>query len=222
MHGARRRPARMIPARGFGRKRAAPAGRMLGTRWGGMRVELAQVVFLDLLLLRFLGEAAFDGLLLWTTARLAGRPFQRVRLVVAACLGAVYAAWETLAGAGVVPLPALGGRLILVVLVSWLMLAVAFDLSRPRSLIPLMAPFYGSVAAAAGTGFAAGFLLGDGSQPNLPAAVSAAALALGFLGLLAPRWIRREALQRSSELLVRVEVADRAVEVVGLLDTGNL
>ena len=50
-----------------------PAGRMPG-EGGGEVVELTRVIYLDLLLLRFLGEALFDGLLLWTTARLAGRP----------------------------------------------------------------------------------------------------------------------------------------------------
>lgn len=184
-------------------------------------VELTRVVYLDVLLLRFLGEALFDGLLLWTTARLAGRPRLWGRLVVASVLGAGYGLWESLAAAGLVGLPPLAGRIGLVVLVSWLMLAVAFDLSRPRSLLPLLAPFYGAVAAAAGAGFAAGFLLGQGTQPNWGAAVGTAALTLVAVGWRAPRWLRRESLQRSTELLVRVEVGTRWVEVVGLLDTGN-
>src|SRR5690606_1876513 len=158
-------------------------------------------------LLRFLGEALFDGLLLWTTARLAGRPQNWGRLAVASLVGAGYGLWESLAALGMVPLPPLAARIGLVLLVSWLMLAVAFDLARPRSLLPLLLPFYGAVAAAAGAGFAAGF--------------TAAGRALAVRGWQAPRWLRRERLQRASELLVRVEVGGRWVEVVGLVDTGN-
>lgn len=184
-------------------------------------VELTRVVYLDVLLLRFLGEALFDGLLLWTTARLAGRPRLWGRIAVASSLGAGYGAWESLAMAGLVTLPPLPGRVALVLFVSWLMLAVAFDLSRPRSLLPLLVPFYGAVAAAAGAGFAAAYLLNQDGQPNWTAAVSTAALTLVVMGWRAPRWLQRESLQRSTELLVRVEVGGRSVEVVGLLDTGN-
>ncbi|WP_158509604.1 sigma-E processing peptidase SpoIIGA [Limnochorda pilosa] len=184
-------------------------------------MELVRVVYVDLLVLRFLSDAAFNTLLLWTTARLAARPARWARLALAALLGAAYAAWETLAAAGVARLPALPARIALVVLVSWLMLAVSFDLSRPRSLFPLWTPFYGAVAAAAGAGFAAGFLLGDGRQPDLAVAMGGAAVTLAALGLWGPRWLRRETLQRSSELLVRVEAAGRRVEAVALLDTGN-
>jgi len=188
---------------------------------GGEVVELTRVIYLDLLLLRFLGEALFDGLLLWTTARLAGRPRNWGRLAVASLVGAGYGLWESLAALGMVPLPPLAARIGLVLLVSWLMLAVAFDLARPRSLLPLLLPFYGAVAAAAGAGFAAGFLLGQGPQPNGAAAVTTAGLTLAVMGWQAPRWLRRERLQRASELLVRVEVGGRWVEVVGLVDTGN-
>ena len=60
-----------------------------------------------LLLLRFLGDGPFDGLLLWTTAQLAGQAPELGPLAVASLVGAGYGLRESLAALGMVPLSAL-------------------------------------------------------------------------------------------------------------------
>ncbi|HEX6972670.1 MAG TPA: sigma-E processing peptidase SpoIIGA [Limnochordia bacterium] len=179
------------------------------------------VVYLDIELLIRAAEFLFDYLLLWAAAEVTGHPARKRRLAAAAAIGSAYGLIYRLAALHLLPAHALIRSWPVVVMVSALMLALAYAPVRWRRLASLGAAFYGILFCSAGAGLAAAYLLGSPDEPNglIGRIVALAGIAvtaeLGF-GI----W-RRQVWQGLYHMPLEVVFGTRSVRALSLVDTGN-
>lgn len=172
------------------------------------------VVYADEL---FLENLIIDYVLLIVTSRLSGIAAQRMRVLAAALLGAVYALLAALSGAGF--------------LISWafkvavglLMVMVVFGAAR--ELLRVCLVFFGVSAAFAGAVMASAIVRGEGLAPAAVGHVSFGALLLAFavfyvLFTAVFRSVTRRRTKGSIGTLTVTYRGRRAV-LPALLDTGN-
>ncbi len=175
------------------------------------------VVYLDSL---FLLNWVLDYLLLLATAKVTGRPFSRVRLALAAGLGAGYAAALFLPGLGFLGQPPVKvGAGVLMVLIAY---------GQERRLFRLTLVFFALACALGGGIFMIG-LLGGGAvvmengvpctRLDVKVLLLSAAGCYGVFSLV----FRKAAAHSPGRELVKVEVrlGEARVKLTALLDTGN-
>lgn len=156
-----------------------------------------------------------DGVLLWAAGRFGGFICRRLRLSVAAALGALYGVgllYPALAVLYIMPLP---------LLFPLLMLWVAFGRMPLRRFGWLVLCFYllaavmGGVALAVRPGLAA-MKFGMGAVWLLPALLAAVAMAL-----MSCRWLRRMIRQSGLQVAAVLDFAGRSCTVRCFQDSGN-
>lgn len=158
----------------------------------------------------FLLNFIIDYLLLLSAARLAGEPFRRLRLVLGAFLGGLYAAAVFLPGGGFLSRP------LCKLAAPVMMTLLAFGSSRRLLRVSLV--FLGVSAAFGGGVLALQLFLGAPAVLDLKTTLLAAAGCYLFLTLL----FRRTARHGGGELApARLELSGRTCRLTALVDTGN-
>jgi len=188
-----------------------------GTAIGGARA----VIWMDVLILQVAANCLFDCLLLWATSAVTRTPTSRGRLLAAALTGTGYYLLHLLAEARVVPYYGALRSVPVVVLVSALMLFLAFGRLRLRRLVSVAAHFYGIGFAAAGAGMAAAHLLGSPSRPDTIAGFLAASGAILLIAELGWGAVQRSIWQQLYHMPVEIRFGDRSCRLQALVDTGN-
>lgn len=175
------------------------------------------VIYIDTL---FLLNLIMNYLLLLVTAKIAGETFSRIRLLLAAIVGAAYAVAVFLPGLGF--LTAVASKLV----VAAAMVLVAFR--RSKAVIRLTLVFFGISFAFAGCVLALYFFTGQGSLhngvPYVPVNMKVLLLSAAACYLLLSLTFRRTARHGAGKRdLTEVEIrrGSRTVRLTALLDTGN-
>ena len=176
------------------------------------------VIYVDTL---FLLNAAVDYLLLLASARLAGEPLARLRFLLGAALGGLYAVAIFLPGLSFLARPPcrLAAAVLMVLAAFW----------KSRRLLRQVVIFFALSCAFGGGVLAIGLLGGRGltlsngvlySGMDLKIVLLSAAGCYGALTLLFQRTGRHTA--ASGELRpVRLTLGERQVSLIALVDTGN-
>ncbi|MBQ6808018.1 MAG: sigma-E processing peptidase SpoIIGA [Firmicutes bacterium] len=162
-----------------------------------------------------------DFFLLWATGRFLRRDARVWRLLAASLLGAVYGA------AMLIPWLAWLYTLPAAVLVSLILLLLAFGYGSRRSFLKLFAGFYLVAFAMAGSALAGAYFLEQrGFRFGLPQTMASGALLFGLavavilarrgVVLLRSKWNRED-----FHTMVEVWVAGRSCRFPALIDTGN-
>ncbi|MBO8142745.1 MAG: sigma-E processing peptidase SpoIIGA [Firmicutes bacterium] len=197
-------------------------GRGIGRRGEGRTIARATtVVLIDVFVLQLAANFLFDYLLLWATAAVTRTPTSRRRLSGAALLGTGYFFLYSVAEAGVVPYYGILRFPPVVLLVSLLMVAVAFRPLRARRMAMVAAHFYGVGFAAAGAGMAASFLAGDPARPDGLAGFLAACGAILIIAELGWGVVQRRIWQQLYQVPLEIRFGDSVHRVEALVDTGN-
>lgn len=175
------------------------------------------VVYLDVLLLL---NFCMDFLLLWTAGRVQRRATPLWRLLLAAALGGGYASCMVLR------LPQWLWSPPAAILVSLLMLALAYPYGGLRAFLRLTGAFYLAACAAAGAALAAAALMQKSHWPGSLISVRWVALLMALpVALIVSRRsytaLRRAWSRDSFRARLQVEAAGRRTALTALIDTGN-
>ena len=176
---------------------------------------------MDVLVLQLVANFLFDCLLLWATAEVTRAATSRGRVLYAAGLGTLYFLLYVLAQAGLVPFYGVLRWIPVVLLVSALMLLVAFGPLRPRRMLVVAAHFYGVGFVAAGAGMAASFLIGSPAQPDALAGFLAASGVILLVAELGWGVVQRRIWQQLYHMPLEVRFGQQVCRVQALVDTGN-
>lgn len=184
-------------------------------------MALERIVWIDVLVLALVANFLFDYLLLWATAEVSRIPATRGRLALGALLGTVYFVAYLLAQAGLTPFFRLLRFVPFVLLVSAIMLAVAFPGIPRRRLVTAAGYFYLIGFAAAGAGLSAAFLLGAPGSPHMFAGFLVAVASILTLAELGWGVVQRRLWLHVFQLPVQIRFGDATRELTALVDTGN-
>lgn len=176
---------------------------------------------MDVLILQVVANCLFDCLLLWATAAVTRTPTTRARMLAATLTGAGYYLLYVLAEARLVPFYGVLRSLPVVVLVSGLMILLAFGRLRVRRLLTVAAHFYGIGFVAAGAGMAAAFLMGNTSRPDAIAGFLAASGAILLVAELGWGAVQRTIWQQVYQMPLEIRFGDLTCRLQALVDTGN-
>lgn len=175
-----------------------------------------QVVYLDTL---FALNALMDYLLLLASARMAGEPLYRGRLVLAAVFGGVYASGAVLVGGPLIhPVFKLGTAVLMVLI----------GLGRSRRLLRQTLIFFFLSCALGGGVLAIGTMGGTGaaqggvirSGMDLKVVLLSASVCYFFVSVVTKRAARHSG--KHGELMeVSLELCDKRISFTALMDTGN-
>ncbi|HEY8417536.1 MAG TPA: sigma-E processing peptidase SpoIIGA [Limnochordales bacterium] len=179
------------------------------------------VIWVDVLVLQLLANFLFDCLLLWATAEVTRAATSRGRVLAAAALGTAYFLSYVLAQAGLMPFYGVLRWIPVVLLVSALMLLVAFGPLRLRRMLVVAAHFYGVGFVAAGAGMAASFLIGNPGQPDAMAGFLAASGAILLVAELGWGVVQRRIWQQLYHMPLEVRFGQQVCRIQALVDTGN-
>ncbi|SHE61963.1 sporulation factor SpoIIGA. Unknown type peptidase. MEROPS family U04 [Seinonella peptonophila] len=180
------------------------------------------VIYADLV---FLLNSVIDFLLLWLTSGIRKQRVPIWRLIVAAIIGGLYATcylWTAFA-----PFYTLLFKL----LVSLIMIVIAFGFSHPAAYLRNVGVFYLTCIICGGALVALHYLLTGTAQITGGALLSESSVSW-FLVLIAFPFIwvythfTFRSIQQRSEIdsfltSVRIQIADHTIECIGLVDTGN-
>lgn len=179
------------------------------------------VVWMDVLTFQIMATFLFDWLLLWATAAVTRVTTTGRRLVVGALIGTGYYVVYVLSRQGLIPLYDLWRSIGVLLLVSVVMLLVAFDSLRPRRLLHVAAYFYGIGFVSAGVGTVASFVLGGHGQPDSVVGFLAAGGAILLIAELGWGAVQRRLWQQLYQMPLEVQFDGAGQTVTALVDTGN-
>lgn len=174
-----------------------------------------RTVYLDEL---FLLNFAVDYIVLWATARMSAAPFRRLRLLLGAAAGGVYA---VAAYFGFARLDCLAAK----ILAALAILLISFGFVSGKLFLRRVLTFFVFSFLLGGIAYSASLMLGGSIEEGmiaapwiLRAAILVSALAVGIIGSFS----RGSAVQREAgSVRVRLTLGGRSAEFDALRDSGN-
>lgn len=179
------------------------------------------VVWVDVLIIQIVAAFLFDYLLLWATAEVVRMKTSTGRLSAASLIGATYFVIHSLAYEGILPYYGLLRLIPVVLVMSTVMLLVAFGPLKARRLVAAVAYFYGIGFVSAGAGTVASFLVGSPTNPDAVAGFVAAGGAILLIAELGWGVVQRRIWQQLYQMPVEIHVGSDHCRLMALVDTGN-
>ncbi|MDO4539523.1 MAG: sigma-E processing peptidase SpoIIGA [Syntrophomonadaceae bacterium] len=157
-----------------------------------------------------------DYIILWASGRITHGRIRHRRLALAAALGAIYAVGQLFAPAMLYTGP-------VKVMISLLMLRIAFTPVNKSDFVKKLACFYAISIFAGGVSVATAYLsLGTPWIKDwLPLALLLAVLSAILIGTQGERWLLHKVAPALLNYPIRIQIEGRFCEGAALLDTGN-
>lgn len=178
-------------------------------------------LYLDVWLLRLGCNFLFEYLLLWATATVTRTRTNPRRLLLASSVGTFHYLLYLLASLGLIPFYGLLRFFPIIILVSLLMVIVAFYPAIRRKLFSVLGYFYGIGFAAAGAGMASAYLLGSIEAPRFLLGMVVSIFTILLIAELGWGIVHERMVKRVYQIPLQISCNGVVIKTTALIDTGN-
>lgn len=179
------------------------------------------VIYIDTLILRLLANFFFEFILLWATAEVTRISTTRLRLACASLIGTVHYLLFMLSSYRIIPFYGLLRFFPIVLIVSVIMVLIAFHPFRRKQLLQVLAYFYGIGFISAGAGLAAAYFFGSVTNPQSTVGTLVAIAVILLIGELGWGIVQKRIYHHLYQLPILISFNQQSVCLTALIDTGN-
>ncbi|NLY10362.1 MAG: sigma-E processing peptidase SpoIIGA [Firmicutes bacterium] len=179
------------------------------------------VFYVDQWFIKLATNTLFLALLIWATAEITKTKTTRIRVFLASLSGTLYYLLFLLSSLQLIPYYGLLRSFPIIVLVSMLMLFIAFFPISLKKFLTVTGFFYLTGFVSAGSGIAFAYLFGTPMEPNLTVGTIFSIATILILGELGWGIVQKRIFHHVYRIPVEIYWNDRSIRIYGLVDTGN-
>lgn len=178
-------------------------------------------LYIDVWLIRLGCNFIFEYLLLWATANITNTRTSSKRLLLASLVGTIHYCFYLLASLNIIPFYGLLRFLPTVVIVSLIMLFIAFQPRLWSGLLKVATHFYIIGFVAAGSGTATAYIMGGQGTPQFALGTLVSMLTILIIAELGWGIVHKRVIAKVYHVPIELQCEGQSVELSGLVDTGN-